>query len=220
VADGPRSLVLLGPPGAGKGTQAALLAGSADLEHVSTGDLLRAAIASRSDLGKSIQATVDAGRLVADEVVAQLVKERVALGRGLLLDGFPRTLKQADMLDALMLEAGLSLPGVLELEVSSSDVVKRLEARRTCAACGPRPGGETERCGQCGGALTKRADDAEAVVLERLRVYQEKTAPLSQRYAGQGRLFRVPGSGTVEAVAGRVLEAARKAHEQGMERGG
>jgi adenylate kinase len=203
--------VLLGPPGAGKGTQAALLARSADLEHVSTGDLLRAAIASGSDLGRSIQATVDAGRLVADEVVAKLVAERVGLGRPLLLDGFPRTLRQADMLDALMVEAGLPLPAVLELEVSSKDVVRRLSARRSCPSCGPRPAGESSRCGQCGAALFTRPDDAESVVLERLRVYREQTSPLSARYEAQGRLFPVDGGGAVAEVAAQVLEAARRA---------
>ncbi len=199
-----RSVVLLGPPGAGKGTQAEFLAGIAGLQHVSTGDLLRAAIRDHSDLGRQVKAVVESGRLVSDEVVAALVAQRLdAQAGGLLLDGFPRTVGQAVLLEGLLAERGRAQPLVVELRVPDAEVVQRLAARRTCSECGPRPAGE-DTCAGCGRAVQVRADDREDVIRERLRVYAEQTAPLVAWYGERGQLCPVDGTGTPDSVRDRV----------------
>jgi len=208
AAAGP-SVVLLGAPGAGKGTQALLLCRRRGLRHLSTGDLLRSEIASGSPLGREVQAIVEGGNLVPDETVARVVAaevDRGATAAGVLFDGFPRTVGQAVLLEKLLADRGLAVPVALEIEVPDESVVRRLASRRSCAQHGPRPAGE-ERCSECGGELTIRRDDRPEVVTERLRVYHEKTRPLSAWYADRGALRRVDGLGEPEAVAARV-EAA------------
>jgi adenylate kinase len=205
-------VVLLGAPGAGKGTQATLLCRRAGLRHLSTGDLLRAEIASGSELGRQVQAIVEGGNLVPDEVVARVVGENVSRGptrSGVLFDGFPRTVGQARLLEEMLAARGLPPAVVLELEVPEADVVSRLASRRSCPAHGPRPAGETT-CAECGGELALRRDDRPEVVSERLRVYHEKTRPLSDWYEERGVLRRVSGLGDPEAVADRAEAALRE----------
>jgi adenylate kinase len=209
MASGP-TVVLLGPPGAGKGTQAVLLRDALSLLHLSTGDMLREAIAAGTALGLEVKATVAAGNLVPDAVVAGIVEER--LGRadassGVLLDGYPRTVPQAEILEGILARTGHERARVVELVVADEAVVSRLAARRTCPACGPRPPGEDGTCKGCGGALTRRPDDDPAVVAERLRVYHAQTAPLSAWYRGRGSLVTVDGGGPPDDVAGRVRAA-------------
>lgn len=199
-----RCIVLLGPPGAGKGTQAKSLARQRNLEHVSTGDLLRSEIASGSELGRRVQATVEAGRLVPDEVVAELVAARLDRGGDLLLDGFPRTVAQARVLGDLLDERKWPAPRVVALRVDDDEVVRRLAARRTCPSCGPQAAAED--CVQCGAALLTRPDDAEGVVRERLSIYAAQTVPLMAYYASLGQLAVVDGSGAPGDVARRIEE--------------
>jgi adenylate kinase len=203
-----RTIVLLGPPGAGKGTQARHLAAWSGLQHVSTGDLLRRAVASETPLGLQVRPILEAGRLVDDSIVAALVGERLddPESGGLLLDGYPRTIAQAERLASLLAERRLPPPLVVEIRVPDEAVVTRLAQRRTCPSCGPRPPGECE-CGGCGGSLTARPDDAEDVVRERLRVYAAQTAPLTQHYAKLGLLREVDGNAAPAVVERRIREA-------------
>lgn len=206
------SVVLLGAPGAGKGTQATLLCGRVGLRHLSTGDLLRAEIASGSELGRQVQAIVEGGNLVPDEVVARVVAENVdrgPTGSGVLFDGFPRTVGQARLLEEILSARGLAPAVVLEIEVPEADVVRRLASRRSCPEHGPRPAGESA-CAECGGELVLRRDDRPEVVTERLRVYHEKTRPLSDWYEQRGVLRRVSGVGEPETVADRAEAALRE----------
>lgn len=206
-----RSIVLLGPPGAGKGTQAAVLARAAGLDHVSTGDLLRRAIAAGSPLGQRVKPIIERGLLVDDDTVAELVGEALdhAGERGLLLDGYPRTTSQAKTLAGLLTGRDLSQPLVIEIQLTDDEVVQRLSGRRTCLACGPRPAGEPACC-RCGGELTARPDDAENVVRERLRIYATQTAPLTEHYGSRGLLRTVDGSGSPELVASRIREVLER----------
>jgi adenylate kinase len=206
-----RTIVLLGPPGAGKGTQASTLASRESLLHLSTGEMLREAVAQGSDLGLRVKSIVESGQLVPDDVVAGVVRERLERGglrQGVLFDGFPRTVAQAALLADIVADLGLPTPVAIELEVPDEDVVGRLSARRECRSCGPRPAGEAT-CGQCGGALTRRADDAPEVVRGRLAVYHAQTAPLSEHYRKLAALRVVDGRGSPDQVADRVARAAR-----------
>lgn len=198
-------VILVGPPGAGKGTQASLLAAREALRHLSTGDLLREAIAAGSELGLRVKGVVEAGHLVPDELVLGLVEERLGDSGlpGVLLDGFPRTLRQAEMLAGAFAARRLEPPHVIEIVVPDDEVVRRLSTRRTCSACGPRPAHEAA-CGTCGKPLGVRADDRESVVRERLSVYARQTAPLSDWYRAQGCLDVVDGLGSPESIAGRI----------------
>jgi adenylate kinase len=214
-------IILLGAPGAGKGTQAQRLAERCHIPHVSTGDLLRAA-SSQSELGRAAQAAMKAGQLVSDDIVLGMIRERLAEAdaqRGFILDGFPRNLSQARALDELLAQLQKPLDAVLVLEVDRAELVRRLAGRRTCRQCErifnvftspPAPG---EICPQTGGRheLYQRPDDNEATVTERLKVYEEKTRPLVDFYAARGILRRIDAQGEVDAVTAR-LEAALQAH--------
>lgn len=209
-------IVMLGPPGAGKGTQAKQLAAMRGIPHVSTGDMLREAVQSGTPLGKRVQAVLDSGRLVNDEIVADLVRER--LGRadaaaGVVLDGFPRTVAQAQTLDALV-DGGDALV-VVDLAVSAADLIRRLSRRRVCQACGTivALGGDDgpPACVLCGGALVQRSDDREEVVRERLAVYERSTAPLVGYYRERPTYRPIDGAQAPEAVAGAVAGAIDEA---------
>lgn len=195
-----RRIVLLGAPGAGKGTQARRLGEREGLAHLSTGDLLRAAVAAGSPAGRAAKAHMDAGRLVPDDVVFGVLFERLdARAAGFVLDGFPRNVAQAEELDRRLAALGLPLEAVVEVDVPDARLVARLTGRRGCRACGriyhvefqpPRAAG---RCDACGGELRQRDDDREAVVAERLAVYHRQTEPLKAHYRGRGLLARVDG---------------------------
>ena len=209
-------LVILGAPGAGKGTQAKVLAEKLRVPHISTGDMLREAVREGTPLGLKAKAVMDKGELVSDELLTGIVKERLSktdCSGGFILDGYPRNLSQADILDGLL--RGLSKEGVLalELEVPDQAIVTRLSSRRSCAACGSvynvvtSPPSQEGVCDKCGKGLVLRDDDKEDVIRERLRVYHEKTAPLSNRYREMGRLKSVRGDESPD----KVLEALEKA---------
>lgn len=214
-------IILLGAPGAGKGTQAQHLAERCHIPHISTGELLRAAVESQSDLGRAVQATMQAGKLVSDEIVLGMIRERLAetdAQGGFILDGFPRNLSQARALDELLARLQKPVDLVLVLEVDRAELVRRLAGRRTCKRCErtfnvftspPAPG---EICPESGGPheLYQRPDDKEDTVKERLKVYEEKTRPLVDFYATRGILRRIDAQGEVDAVTAR-LEAALQA---------
>jgi len=209
-------LILLGPPGAGKGTQAELLCRELSLPHVSTGDLFRENRAQGTELGKRAQEYMDAGRLVPDEVVIDMLFDRVErpdCAGGFLLDGFPRTIPQAEALTArLPADADVR---ALALEVPEPALIARLTGRMTCRACGNihhlqfSPPREAGVCDACGGELYQREDDSEAVVANRLRVYREQTAPLVDYYSQLGVLGRIDGDRAPAEVGRTLLSAAR-----------
>ena len=203
-------VVLLGPPGAGKGTQARLVADKWKLTHLSTGEALRQAIAAGTDRGREVKAIVESGSLVPDETVTSVVGECLSAagrGRGFLLDGFPRNVRQARIFEQLLAERGLSGPVVVELVVSEDEVVRRLGLRRSCREHGDAGSSPEGCCRKCGAELATRADDAAHVVNERLRVYREQTAPVSEFYGKRGTLLPVDGTGSPEDVAARVDDA-------------
>jgi adenylate kinase len=218
-ARGTVRLVLFGAPGVGKGTQAQGLQKRLGAPHISTGDMLRAAIREGTPLGIQARAIVERGELVPDALVSALVAERLArpdVRDGFLLDGYPRTVRQAADLDAALAGRGAAVDVVVNLEVPPAEIVERLAGRRSCPSCGatyhvrfqpPRAG---DRCDACGGTLTQRLDDAADVVQGRLRVYEAQTAPVLEHYRGRGLLVDVDGRGTPEEVAARIVEAVER----------
>jgi adenylate kinase len=210
-------VILLGPPGAGKGTQAAVLTREAGLQHVSTGDILRAAVQAGTELGRSAKAYMDRGELVPDGVIIGIVEERLThddCAGGVLFDGFPRTLPQARALGELMDRLGRAEPLVLAIDVPSEEIIRRLAGRRVCRKCGGTynveslPEGTTTCPAEgCDGELYRRDDDAPDAVAQRLRVYVEQTEPLLTFYRERGALTLVPGTGSPDEVAHEALEA-------------
>ncbi len=208
-------LVLLGPPGAGKGTQAKLLARDFNIPHISTGDMFRDHKARGTDLGRRVQAIMDSGGLVPDEITNDMVKERLGrpdVSRGFILDGYPRTRAQAEYLDALLKSLGRRLDRVLNYQVASELLVERMSGRRSCPRCGavyhltaspPRKAGV---CDRDGAELVLRADDRPETVATRLREYEAKTEPLKRYYQERGALAEVSGVGTPD----EILAAARR----------
>jgi len=206
-------LALLGAPGVGKGTQAAEITKRVGLVHISTGDLLRAAIRDGSPLGRRVAAIVERGELVPDGPVAEVMEERLArpdAADGFLLDGFPRTVAQADLLDRILAKRGQALDRVISIEVPEAEIVDRLAGRRSCGHCGatyhvrynrPKVDGV---CDRCGSELRQRPDDVEAAIAQRLKAYREQTAPLVARYRKTGRLVEIDGRGTPDEVFGRI----------------
>ena len=211
-------VILLGPPGAGKGTQAKILTERYRVPQISTGDILRAAVAAGTPLGKEAKSYMDQGVLAPDEVVIGIVRDRLTepdCQSGYLLDGFPRTVTQAEALTRMLKDLGTPLPTVVSLEVSEEELVRRLAGRRTCEGCGepfhvefhpPRVSGI---CDKCGGNLIQREDDREETIRRRLQVYREQTEPLIGYYKSQGLLKTVEGmgeTGEIFARISRVLE--------------
>jgi len=213
------NLVLLGPPGAGKGTQAKLLEDSRSLVKLSTGDMLRAAVAAGTELGRKAKAFMDRGDLVPDEVTIAMVTDRLQeddTQSGFLLDGFPRTVPQAETLKKMLASWDTRLDVVLELVVDDDEVVRRLAGRRTCRRCGRGwhvlfdPPARRDQCDDCHGELFQRDDDREETIRHRLEVYQEQTAPLVAFYADEGILLGIDATGPVEEITERALSALRR----------
>jgi adenylate kinase len=211
-------LVLVGPPGAGKGTQAEFVAAHLAVPKISTGDIFRANVGQGTPLGVEAKRFMDAGQLVPDEVTINMVRERLAeadAADGFLLDGFPRTLPQAAALDKLLADLGTQLDLVLELVVDDDEVIRRLSGRRQCRGCGKiwhvefdAPTHATA-CDRCGGELYQRDDDKPDVIAERLKVYSRDTAPLVDYYGAQNKLVGIDATGPVEDITLRAIDALR-----------
>ena len=203
------NLVLLGAPGAGKGTQAQKLVAEFGFAHISTGDLLRGAIAAGSPLGLEAKGYMDAGQLVPDELVLSLLKERLAsddVKNGFILDGYPRNTAQAVTLDGVLAEMGKNLDAALLVAVDPSIIVDRLSRRRACKACGFTGNDTMEVCPRCGGEMYQRDDDKPATIQNRLDTYAAKTAPLSDYFKGQDKLVEVDGQAAADDVYVQVKE--------------
>jgi adenylate kinase len=209
-------IVMLGAPGSGKGTQAQRVQQEHGLPQISTGDLLRRAVADKTALGLKAKAAMDAGELVSDEIVLGMIKERIArpdAQRGFILDGFPRNRAQADSLDAVLGKLGLTLDGVVLMDVDFEILMKRLTGRRTCSTTGQvlniyfSPAAEIEACKKAGGELLQRDDDNEATIRNRLGVYEQQTAPLIEYYKERGLLVTVDATGAVDEVYTRFTHA-------------
>ncbi len=211
-------IVLLGAPGSGKGTQAQLLIARLGVPQISTGDLLRSAVARGTSYGLRAKAAMDSGQLVVDEIVLGIIRERLAdadAARGYVLDGFPRNLAQAEALASMLDSIGQPLDAVVLFEVDYAEIARRLAGRRTCPKCGTiynvhdaaTPG--ITRCARCADAplLTQRPDDNEQTVTRRLAVYDAQTRPLIEHYRAQGLLRSIDAQGSVEAVMARLLKA-------------
>lgn len=203
------NLVLLGAPGAGKGTQAKKLEDEYGLAHISTGDLLRAAVAAQSELGVKAKSYMDAGQLVPDDLVIGLVKERLAQDdaqKGFILDGFPRTTAQAQELATQLEAMGIALDAALLVEVAPEVIIKRLSSRRTCPSCGFTAGEETKTCPRCGATMYQRDDDNPEAVATRLTAYENQTKPLIEYYTSHGLLREVDGDRPVDVVYASVKD--------------
>ncbi len=206
----PAVLILLGPPGAGKGTQARMLEDDFGLVQLSTGDLLRAAVAAGTPAGQQARAVMEAGGLVSDEIVLAILKDRMAepdTARGVILDGFPRTAVQAEALDGLLAQSGMQVTSVISLEVDDQAMIARVAGRYTCAGCGegyhdefkhPATAGVCDKCGGTG--FKRRADDNAETAGARLAAYHAQTAPLIAYYGGRGVLERIDAMGDIGAV--------------------
>jgi adenylate kinase len=212
-------LILFGPPGVGKGTQAKLLSARLHIPHISTGDMLREAVASDSELGRKAKAVMDAGQLVSDGIMIDIIREILKSPKcagGFILDGFPRTVPQATALEKLLGELDIRLDAVVNMEIEEDAVVTRLSRRLTCRSCGRIYNTEIDRlaeggkCPNCGGELYQREDDLPATVKKRLSVYAFSTKPVKEFYRKSGLLRNVQGTGTVEQVNAAIRTAIMK----------
>jgi adenylate kinase len=212
-------LVLVGPPGAGKGTQAQFIASHFAVPKISTGDIFRGNVSEGTELGLEARKYMDAGDLVPDEVTIGMVKDRLSYddtAEGFLLDGFPRTVHQAEVLDDMLAEHTATLDVVLELVVDDEEVVRRLSGRRTCRQCGHvwhldfDPPADEGTCDRCSGELFQRDDDSEDTIRHRLEVYADQTSPLIGYYGDKGLLRGVDATGPVEDVTERAINALRR----------
>ena len=208
-------LVLVGPPGAGKGTQAQFLAAHYSIPHISTGDIFRANLKAGTPLGVQAQSFMDRGELVADSVTNEMVKDRLThddVAHGFLLDGFPRNVAQAEVLRAILAEKKTPLHAVLEFSLANEEIVARLSARRTCKDCF-QPSVGVEKCPSCGGDVYQREDDKAEVIARRLEVYQEQTAPIISFYRNEGLLISVGALGSVEDITAHAISALSRVLE-------
>jgi adenylate kinase len=212
-------LVLVGPPGAGKGTQAQFISSHFAVPKISTGDIFRANVSEGTELGIEARKYMDAGDLVPDEVTIAMVKDRLShddVSEGFLLDGFPRTVHQAEVLDGMLAERGKAVDVVLELVVDDEEVVRRLSGRRTCRQCGHvwhvdfDPPATEGTCDRCNGDLFQRDDDSEDTIRHRLDVYADQTSPLIGYYGDKGLLRGVDATGPVEDVTDRAINVLRR----------
>jgi adenylate kinase len=211
-------LILVGPPGAGKGTQALHLASHFGIPHISTGDIFRLNIKGKTELGKLAKSYMDAGNLVPDSVTNEMVADRLThddAKSGFLLDGYPRNVGQADFLKEALVKAGTTLDAVLEFALANEEIIKRLSGRRTCRGCGgvshvifnaPKTAGV---CDKCQGELYQREDDKEEVIAHRLDVYSEQTAPIIDYYRRTGLLKTISAIGEVNEIAERAIAALK-----------
>ncbi|MBI5226606.1 adenylate kinase [Candidatus Micrarchaeota archaeon] len=203
-------LVLLGPPGSGKGTQAVRLAQAFGLQHVATGDILRDEVARQTDLGIKAKAFMDAGQLVPDQLVSDMIAGR--LQADFILDGYPRSLPQAESLTHLLKQKGWTLDAALNLQVPEDEIVARLSGRLVCLQCKTVfPAGTESPCQKCGGKLGKRADDNANVIRERLNVYHNTTKPLENYYQKLGLLREVPAVGSPDEIFKRLCATLKRA---------
>ena len=202
-------LVLVGPPGAGKGTQAQFLAAHYSIPHISTGDIFRANLKAGTPLGLQAKGFMDSGELVPDSVTNDMVADRLLQAdaeHGFLLDGFPRNVAQAEVLRAILAQKSTPLTAVLELSIDNAEIVTRLSSRRTCKECG-LPAVGTDNCPTCGGDVYQREDDKAEVITRRLEVYEEQTAPIISFYRSEGLLITVSAIGSVEEITECAISA-------------
>jgi len=221
TATTPAVLILLGPPGAGKGTQARVLEEKFGLVQLSTGDLLRAAVAAGTEAGLAAKAVMEAGDLVSDEIVINILRDRLAeddCQKGVILDGFPRTTVQAEALDGLLAESGQKINAAVSLDVDDAAMVTRISGRYTCGGCGEgyhdsfKQPAQEGVCDKCGGTdMKRRADDNAETVASRLEAYHEQTAPLIAYYDNQKVLQRIDAMGEIDAIANDLAEIVSKA---------
>jgi adenylate kinase len=202
-------LVLVGPPGAGKGTQAQFLAAHFSIPHISTGDIFRANLKAGTELGNQAKGFMDRGELVPDSVTNEMVKDRLTHDdavNGFLLDGFPRNVAQAEVLRAILADKKTPLQAVLEFSLANEEIVARLSSRRTCRDCGA-PSVGVDKCPTCGGDVYQREDDKAEVIARRLEVYAEQTAPIISFYRNEGLLISVSAVGNVEDITAHAISA-------------
>jgi adenylate kinase len=209
-------LILLGPPGAGKGTQAARLVNHFGIPQVSTGDILRKAVKDGTELGTLAKHYMDKGELVPDEVVIGIIRDRLLeadCAIGYILDGFPRTIAQAEALDEMLGKMGARIDHVINISVADKEIIKRLTGRRTCSNCGAGyhilfdPPKQEGICDKCGGKLIQRDDDKEETIRARLEVYRQQTEPLIKYYEAKQLLRTIPGEGNMEEIFNAILSA-------------
>jgi adenylate kinase len=202
-------LVLVGPPGAGKGTQAQFLAAHYSIPHISTGDIFRANLKAGTELGNQAKSFMDRGELVPDSVTNEMVKDRLTHAdavQGFLLDGFPRNVAQAEVLRTILAEKNTPLHAVLEFSLANEEIITRLSARRTCRDCGG-PSVGVEKCPTCGGDVYQREDDKAEVIARRLEVYAESTEPIISFYKNEGLLVSINAVGNVEDITANAISA-------------
>ena len=212
-------LIMLGPPGAGKGTQAQKLLERLEISQISTGDLLRQAVRGGTDLGKQAKGYMDRGELVPDSIVIGMIRQRLTekdCQRGFILDGFPRAVTQAEALDGMLQELEHKLDHVISIEVEEEELVERLSGRLSCPKCSAMfhkifsPPKNSGVCDQCGGALIVRADDNEETIRNRIEVYKKQTEPLKDFYQKKGLLRRIDGQGSPESIEQRIRDVVKR----------
>jgi len=211
-------LILVGPPGAGKGTQAVHLAAHFKIPHISTGDIFRANLKNGTELGKQAQSYMDRGELVPDSVTNEMVRDRLGnsdVANGFLLDGFPRNTNQAKVLDGILTDRNMPLDAVIELSIEKAEIIKRLSGRRTCRNCSATFHIDFEKpkqpgiCDKCNGALYQREDDKEEVIARRLEIYAEQTEPIIAYYQKSGIIKKVSAVGEVSQITQKVIASLR-----------
>jgi len=212
-------IVLFGPPGAGKGTQAKFISGELNIPHISTGDILRENVREGTPLGKKAKSYMDKGALVPDELLIDIIKERLQkpdTRKGFLLDGYPRTLKQAKALDTILDDINKNLDAVVNVDVGANELVRRLSGRRTCRTCQAsyhiksNPSKVPGICDQCGGELYQRADDTETAIKHRIAVYKKQTQPLIDYYKKKGLLVDIDGEREIDEVRSDIMKALER----------